>query len=71
MLLKLVKLSWIIYCMRHDANMMFLVYTLSEVEDHDTEDDCWMVIHEKVYNVTKFVNEHPGGMIITVRVHLF
>jgi cytochrome-b5 reductase len=39
-------------------------YTLSEVEDHDTEDDCWMAIYDNVYDVTKFINEHPGGMII-------
>jgi cytochrome b involved in lipid metabolism len=44
----------------------FLEYTLSEVEDHDTEDDCWMAIYDNVYDVTKFINEHPGGMIIAV-----
>ena len=32
-----------------------------EVETHNKKDDCWMVIHGKVYDVTKFLPEHPGG----------
>eukprot|EP01130_Rhizamoeba_saxonica_P015952 TRINITY_DN7278_c0_g1_i3.p1 TRINITY_DN7278_c0_g1~~TRINITY_DN7278_c0_g1_i3.p1 ORF type:complete len:302 (+),score=71.88 TRINITY_DN7278_c0_g1_i3:223-1128(+) len=39
-------------------------YTMEEVSKHDDEDDCWMVIKDKVYDVTKFVDEHPGGYII-------
>jgi cytochrome b involved in lipid metabolism len=35
--------------------------TFEEVEKHDKKDDCWMVIHGKVYDVTKFLGEHPGG----------
>lgn len=36
-------------------------YTLSEVQQHASLDDCWMVIFDKVYNITDFVYEHPGG----------
>lgn len=39
-------------------------YTLSEVQQHNTLDDCWMVIFDKVYNITDFVYEHPGGDFI-------
>jgi cytochrome b involved in lipid metabolism len=39
-------------------------YTLSEVQQHSSLDDCWMVIFDKVYNITEFVNEHPGGDFI-------
>lgn len=39
-------------------------YTLSEVQAHCSLDDCWMVIFDKVYNITEFVNEHPGGDFI-------
>ena len=37
------------------------VYSLSEAKDHTTEEDCWVVIFGKVYDVTKFLDEHPGG----------
>lgn len=39
-------------------------YTLSEVQQHCSLDDCWMVIFDKVYNITDFVYEHPGGDFI-------
>jgi len=37
------------------------VYSLKEVEAHATDKDVWIVIHDRVYNVTKFMDEHPGG----------
>ena len=33
------------------------VYTLKEVEKHNTDNDVWMVIHDRVYDLTKFLNE--------------
>lgn len=37
------------------------VYSLSEVNHHDHPDDLWMVIYNKVYDVTLFAVQHPGG----------
>ena len=33
------------------------VYTLKEVEKHNSDNDVWMVINDHVYDLTKFLNE--------------
>ncbi|KAL5280698.1 hypothetical protein ACFFRR_004607 [Megaselia abdita] len=35
--------------------------TLKEVAHHDEMNDCWVVIYDRVYNVTDFLRSHPGG----------
>ncbi|CAN8253780.1 unnamed protein product [Cochlearia groenlandica] len=37
------------------------VFTLAEVSQHTSSQDCWIVIDGKVYDVTKFLDDHPGG----------
>ncbi|KAK6198911.1 uncharacterized protein RJT21DRAFT_122570 [Scheffersomyces amazonensis] len=33
-----------------------------QVQTHNSEKDCWVTLYNrKVYNVTGFLNEHPGG----------
>ncbi|KAI9001705.1 cytochrome b5-like heme/steroid binding domain-containing protein [Gaertneriomyces semiglobifer] len=32
-----------------------------EIAAHNTRDDLWMVVDGKVYDCTKFLDEHPGG----------
>lgn len=34
-------------------------FTLQEVSAHNTKKDLYMVIHDKVYDVSSFVDEHP------------
>ncbi|KAJ8386159.1 hypothetical protein AAFF_G00176670 [Aldrovandia affinis] len=36
-------------------------YRLSEVEERNTFKSTWIIINHKVYDVTKFLDEHPGG----------
>lgn len=33
-----------------------------EVAKHTTEDSLWFVHNRRVFDVTKFVDEHPGGL---------
>src|SRR5262245_25403033 len=28
---------------------------------HSSQHDCWVVIHGRVYDLTQFLPEHPGG----------
>merc|ERR1712187_793660 len=35
--------------------------TMAEVGKHTTKTDCWVVLHDKVLNVTNFLSQHPGG----------
>ncbi|KAM9302019.1 cytochrome b5 type B [Gastrophryne carolinensis] len=36
-------------------------YTLEEVNKRNSAKELWLVIHGKVYDITRFVEEHPGG----------
>ncbi|KAH6889629.1 cytochrome b5 [Thelonectria olida] len=36
-------------------------FTFDDVSKHTTKKDLYIVIHEKVYDCTDFVDEHPGG----------
>ncbi|KAF2713872.1 cytochrome b5 [Pleomassaria siparia CBS 279.74] len=36
-------------------------FTFSDVSEHATKKDLFVVIHDKVYNTSSFVDEHPGG----------
>ncbi|TDZ33965.1 putative cytochrome b5 [Colletotrichum spinosum] len=35
--------------------------TYQDVAEHNTKKDIYIVVHDKVYDCTKFVDEHPGG----------
>ncbi|OLN81234.1 Cytochrome b2, mitochondrial 7 [Colletotrichum chlorophyti] len=38
------------------------------VREHQSEDDCWIALHDKVYNqITAFLSSHPGGKAILLK----
>ena len=37
------------------------VFTLEEISKHNTSTDCWIIIDDFVYDVTSYIDKHPGG----------
>lgn len=38
-----------------------LAISKAELSKHESEKDCWIAVEGKVYDVTKFLDDHPGG----------
>jgi cytochrome b involved in lipid metabolism len=34
---------------------------LSEIKKHNQVDDCWTIFRGKVYDITRYLDYHPGG----------
>lgn len=43
-------------------------FSITEVAKHNSEKDCWIIIHNVVYDVTSFIEEHPGGRDILIQL---
>lgn len=43
-------------------------YTLDEVSQHNTVEDLWVVYNGGVYDITKYIDEHPGGEEVVIDV---
>lgn len=44
------------------------MFTKEQVSKHCTKDDCWIIIDSNVYDVTKFMQQHPGGEKVLLQV---
>ncbi len=44
-------------------------YTPDEVGQHHRTDDAWVIVDRRVYDITSFLDTHPGGLEI-LREHL-
>ena len=47
-----------------DLNAPLRKLTRAEVALHAAEDDVYVIIRDRVYDVTKFAPTHPGGRVI-------
>ncbi|KAF3392086.1 NADH-cytochrome b5 reductase 1 [Talaromyces pinophilus] len=43
-------------------------FTIEQVAAHNREDDLWIIVHGEVYDVTKYVRDHPGGDDILIEI---
>lgn len=44
-----------------DNNQEVKTYSEAEVAKNNTPESCWTIIDNKVYDLTKYIVEHPGG----------
>lgn len=38
-----------------------------DVAKHATAADCWVILYDKVYDLTEFLPNHPGGPQIIIK----
>ncbi|KAJ5987758.1 hypothetical protein N7481_002968 [Penicillium waksmanii] len=41
--------------------------TRAQIQEHSSRQSCWVAIHGAVYDVTDFLDEHPGGSKVILR----
>ena len=47
---------------RRLADKPLPTFTMAEVAKHGTRDDCWVILDGRAYDVTRFIDAHPGGV---------
>jgi len=38
-----------------------VILNMTEISKHNNANDCWMLINNKVYEITSYFGKHPGG----------
>jgi nitrate reductase (NAD(P)H) len=38
------------------------IYTMEEIDQHNTNEDVWIVVSNRVYDCTEYLELHPGGV---------
>lgn len=39
-------------------------FTIAEVAKHSTAEDGWIAVHGRVYDITAFIQAHPGIAVL-------
>jgi len=45
-------------------------FTRADVAKHNTEEDLWIIIDHKVYDLSEFVDAHPVGLPLSISSRL-
>lgn len=45
---------------------MSKLYTYQQISEHNSEKDLWLIIDNKVYDCSRFVDSHPGGSEVLI-----
>ena len=44
-----------------------IYYSKEEIKKHNNNNSLWLVCNTKVYDITSFINKHPGGSEILLK----
>ena len=58
--------KWTDYSSKNNSRSFSLSnrYSLAQVQEHNKNEDCWIVLSGLIYDVTDYIKYHPGGDII-------
>ncbi|KAI8967865.1 acyl-CoA dehydrogenase/oxidase [Mycotypha africana] len=42
-------------------------YTILDVAKHQQANDCWIILHDKIYDISQFLDDHPGGKKVLLK----
>ncbi len=42
--------------------------SISEINTHNSKSDCWSIVNGNVYNLTSYVQKHPGGAAVIANI---
>lgn len=42
-------------------------WTRAEIAKHNTRESCWVIIDDRVYDMTSYLDRHPGGDVILTK----
>lgn len=61
-------ISQLNYSSRTIPTMPHSALSRAEVAKHNTAEDCWVIIDHKVYDLSDFLDAHPGGNVVLAQV---
>ena len=45
-----------------------ITLSVAEIKTHDNKSDCWSIVNRNVYNLTSYVQNHPGGAAVIANI---